>query len=110
MRPLSVLTRQGICAIAGDEQERDVAMGEGVRDRIDPLPGQIYVQHCGVIVFVVHRIKRSPDSRYRALTMQPADSNISSINIATRYSSSTTNTLTPLSAADIARTVLFVYS
>src|SRR6516162_10162703 len=34
--------------------------------------------------------------------MHPADFSISSINIATRYSSSTTNTLTPLSAAVMA--------
>src|SRR5262249_24715458 len=42
--------------------------------------------------------------------MHPADSKISSIKIATKYSSSTTNTLTPLSASVMARPLLFVHS
>src|SRR5215831_1553381 len=44
------------------------------------------------------------------MTMHPADSKISSIKIATKYSSSTTNTLTPLSASVMAHPLIFVQS
>src|SRR5215469_10251357 len=55
-----------MCTITCHEQEWNVPLGQSIRNRIDPLAGEIHVQHGGIIVIMIHRIESLSKSRNRA--------------------------------------------
>jgi len=50
MRPFAKCIRQGIVRIAGDEDKRELALGDDFNDGIDTLAGEGDIEHGDVII------------------------------------------------------------